>query len=942
MGFHKNEFRKPGTLDRKTQNLENVLRKKEQELKAGGNSINITDREYEAEGNWMEEFLLNSPSPVLRVEKEGIILYANKAGRALIEAWESGIGEKAPVEIRKKVRKAALQKKSEYMEFEAGEKTYSATFTPSADGKYTILQASDATFSKQAEKKLSLKLSLVDRHQEALSQVAELALKTPDIRNLLNESLTLIAATLDVEYCKILRLLPDGNFLFETGIGWKIEDIGKVIKRDAASTAGYTVLSKKPIQIEELNRKGYIDGTGLKGYQEIKSGISVLIGSVEKPYGVLAVHSTKKEKFTKEDAYFLNGIASLISLAFERNEVESTLRNKVHFLEALLDTIPAPIFYKDREGVYRGCNELFARMILGSSKEKVTGCFIDELPEVVPADLGNVYKRMDRQLLQRGGSQVYESRVVCSDGITRQFLFNKAVYRSLNGTVEGLVGVMLDITGRKHTEESLLKSEERYRLAAEQTGQLIYEFDLRNGTVEWAGAVTELTGYSYNEMQDFSYYDWLEHIHPEERRKVQQEFKKCWNTGEKFNEQFRFRRKDGSYFCVENKGVYLRDEEGCVCKALGVMKDITEIKISSEKLKESEELYRSFLQNFKGIAFKLDRDFTPLFLEGAVEEITGYIEEDFTSGRIKMSSLIDPADMPQFDISREKMNSSPNSIIEQEYRLRRKDGTVKWIHELVHNICNASGETEFIQGYAYDITQKKKAEETLAKAEEIGMREIHHRIKNNLQIVSSLLSLQADKFKDKDVIEAFRESENRVVSMSIIHEELHKSEDTTSIDFAAYLRKLTSDLLYSYRVGNEKIRLFLDVDHIFLGIDTAIPLGIIINELFSNSLKYAFPKGADGEIRISLCRQPETSGPGGASEKGADKTDSGIYPGFTLIYSDNGGRFPENIDFDNPETLGLQLVNALVEQLDGTIELEIGEETKFTIRFDDKGLPGQG
>ncbi|MHC1753929.1 MAG: histidine kinase dimerization/phosphoacceptor domain -containing protein [Methanosarcina sp.] len=342
------------------------------------------------------------------------------------------------------------------------------------------------------------------------------------------------------------------------------------------------------------------------------------------------------------------------------------------------------------------------------------------------------------------------------------------------------------------------------------------------------------------------------------------------------------------------------------------------------------------------MAFKLDRDFTPLFLEGAVEEITGYIEEDFTSGRIKMSSLIDPADMPQFDISREKMNSSPNSIIEQEYRLRRKDGTVKWIHELVHNICNASGETEFIQGYAYDITQKKKAEETLAKVEEIGMREIHHRIKNNLQIVSSLLSLQADKFKDKDVIEAFRESENRVVSMSIIHEELHKSEDTTSIDFAAYLRKLTSDLLYSYRVGNEKIRLFLDVDHIFLGIDTAIPLGIIINELFSNSLKYAFPKGADGEIRISLCRQPETSGPGGASEKGADKTDSGIYPGFTLIYSDNGGRFPENIDFDNPETLGLQLVNALVEQLDGTIELEIGEETKFTIRFDDKGLPGQG
>ncbi|WP_440947806.1 PAS domain S-box protein [Methanosarcina sp. T3] len=884
----------------------------------------------------MEELLLNSPSPVLRIEKEGVILYTNKAGKLLLETWKSEVGEKVPVEIQKTVRKATFKKKPEFMELDAGEKTYSATFIPSTDGKCVTLHALDATFSKQADKKLNS----IDRHHEALAQIAELAIKTPDLRTLMDNSLALIAATLDVEYCKILKLLPDGNFLFETGIGWKIEDIGRVIKRDTASIAGYTVLSKKPLLIEELNRKDSIEGMGLKGYKKIKAGISVLIGSVERPYGVLAVHSTKKEKFTKEEAYLLNDVAFLISLTIERDRVEGTLRDEIHFLETLLDTIPAPVFYKDKEGVYRGCNELFARMILGSSKEKVTGCSTDELSEEISPELGNAYRRVDRQLLQRGGSQVYESKVMCSDGIVRQFLFNKAVYRNLNGTVEGLVGVMLDITGRKRTEENLVKSEERYRLATEQTGQLIYEFDLQDGHGEWAGAVTELTGYSYNEMQDFTYYDWLDHIHPEERRRVQQEFKKCWNTGEKFDEEFRFRRKDGSYFFVENKGVYLRNEDGCVCKVLGVMKDITEIKLSSEKLKESEELYRSFLQNFKGISFKMNREFTPLFMEGAVEEITGYTEEDFITRRISLSGLIDPEDKQILDISREKMSSSPNSIIEYEYRLRRKDGTVRWVHELIHNTCDASGEAEFIQGYAYDITQKKKAEETLAKVEAIGMREIHHRIKNNLQIVSSLLSLQADKFKDEDVIEAFRESENRVISMSIIHEELHKSEDTISIDFAAYLRKLTSELLYSYRVGNEKVRFFLDVDHVFLGIDTAIPLGIIINELFSNSLKYAFPKGAEGEIRISLSRNPETPEPCSTSCRGQN-TGSGVYSSFTLVYSDNGGRFPENIDFKNPETLGLQLVNALVEQLDGTIELEKGGETKFIIRFDDKVLPGK-
>jgi PAS domain S-box-containing protein len=883
----------------------------------------------------MEEFLLNSPSPVLRIEKEGVITYSNKAGKLLLEAWESSVGRKVPANVQEALRKAALRRKSEYMEIKAGEKTYSASFIPSADGKCTVLQASDITSSRQAERKQSL----IDKHHKILSRIAELSITSQNIQTLLDESFALITATLDVKYCKILRLLTDGNFLIEAGTGWKPEDIGKVIEREAASNAGYTVLSKTPIQTEEINKKGSIERMGLKGYQEITRGMSVLVGSLEKPHGVLAVHSTKNDKFSKEDSYFLEAAASLISSAFEQSEVESTLRDKVLFLGTLLDTIPAPVFYKDKEGIYRGCNELFARMIIGRSKEKVTGYSVDELPEAIPSELGSVFKRTDRQLLQRGGSLVYESKMKCSDGIIRQFLVNKTVYTNLYGDIEGLVGVMLDITGRKRTEENLLKSEERYRLATEQTGQLIYEFDLRSGHGEWAGAVTDLTGYNYNEMQNFDFYDWLGHIHPDERKRVQQEFRKCWNTGEKFNEEFRFRRKDGSYFFVENKGVYLKDEEGCVCKALGVMKDITEIKLSSEKLKESEELYRSFLQNFKGISFKLDRNFIPLFLEGAVEEITGYPEEDFISGKINFSDLIDPEDIPLFDIGKKKMNSSPNIIMEHDYKLRQKDGTVKWVHELIHNICNEEGENEFIQGYAYDITQKKKAEESLAKAEAIGMREIHHRIKNNLQIVSSLLSLQADKFKDKAVVEAFRESENRVVSMAIIHEELHKSEDTTSIDFAAYLRKLTSELLYSYRVGNEKVQLFLDVDRTFLGIDTAIPLGIIINELFSNSLKYAFSRSSEGEIRISLCKHPETSGPASEYNSAIGATEPDKHSGFTLVYSDSGGCFPENIDFGNPDTLGLQLVNALVEQLDGTVELEKGDKTKFTIRFEDKGVP---
>jgi PAS domain S-box len=878
----------------------------------------------------MAEFILNSPDPVLRIGTEGTVLYANKAGESLLEALNSRIGEKVPDKILKPAQRVAAQKKSAQDELKAGEKIYSIVFTPLLASEGTIISAFEITSLKQTRDKLFLR----KKKYNVLSQISELSFKTLDFQTLLDQTLPLVATAVGAEYCSVLKLLPDGDFIFDAGVGWKLENIGKIIKKDSASRAGYTVLSSLPISQEKLDSNNSIRTMDLEENQNIISGISVLIGTVEKPYGVLTAHSTKKETFSEEEICFLSATAIIFSFAIQRKKVEAALQDKVYFLETLLDTIPAPVFYKDREGIYQGCNELFARMIIGSSKERIAGHSTYDLFKTTSPELEDTFEAMDKQLFQKGGSHTYETKVVCSDGLKRDFIFNKAIYKSFCGTVEGLIGVMLDITGRKKTEEKLQKSEERYRIIAEQTGQLIYDIDLKNGLVEWAGAVNELTGYSNKEIENLDFYDWLEHIHPDDYRRVQQTLKNCWNTGEKFNEEFRFKRKDGSYIFVKNKGVYLRDDEDFICRALGVMEDVTEIKQSSEKLRESEELYRSFLQNFKGISFKLDPDFTPLLMQGAVEEITGYIEDDFTSGRIKLSDLIDPEDMKMLEKSMEKMNSSPNSIMEYDYRLKRKDGSIRWIHELIHNVCNASGETMFIQGYAYDITQRKKAEENLEKAEKIGMREIHHRIKNNLQIVSSLLSLQANKFKDKEVIEAFRESENRVVSMSIIHEELYKSEDAASIDFTAYLRKLTADILHSYRTGNEKVKLILEVeDNTLLGVDTAIPLGIIINELFSNSLKYAFPKGVEEKIRITLFRNgAECQKTGEATEKKFPELSSS----FTLIYSDNGGCFPEEVDFKNSKTLGLQLVNALVEQINGTIELERGNETKYTIRFEEK------
>jgi len=554
-----------------------------------------------------------------------------------------------------------------------------------------------------------------------------------------------------------------------------------------------------------------------------------------------------------------------------------------------------------------------------------------------PEDLPRV-RDAHEYCMQHGGEFHQNYRFRRKNG-TYFYVEDEGVYlKDENGCVYMTAGVIKDITEKRSAREKLQESEERFRIAAEQTGQIVFEHDHGDRNIKWAGAIQDVTGYTVEEFIKFDYSAWADHIHPEDRERALNELRACHGNENKFRIEYRFRKKDGNYIHVEDSGVYLRNEDGSIIKSLGVMKDITGIKLASEKLKESEARYVSFMKNFRGIAFQMGLDFAPILVDGNVEEITGYRKEDLISGIIDWYQLVYPDDREKLFENRKKLVEDPLLFIEHDYRIVHKNGSIRWVHEIFQNISDSMGKKRILQGAVYDISRQKEAEESLAKVEELRKKEIHHRIKNNLQVISSLLELQAEKFKDMDVLEAFRESQNRVATMAIIHEELYRSRNNDTLDFSAYLQKLTDELFHSYIVRKGDVDMQLDIEEIFLGMDTAVPLGIIINELVSNSLKHAFPAGRRGNICIKLSRTEGNAGNKSISNitnniGSKSSVEKNIQ--YTLVVSDNGLGFPENIDFRSTDSLGLQLVNILVEQLEGTIELENGSGTTFKIWFKD-------
>jgi two-component sensor histidine kinase len=217
---------------------------------------------------------------------------------------------------------------------------------------------------------------------------------------------------------------------------------------------------------------------------------------------------------------------------------------------------------------------------------------------------------------------------------------------------------------------------------------------------------------------------------------------------------------------------------------------------------------------------------------------------------------------------------------------------------------------------SYELGERRRAEEKISHAlreKEVLLKEFHHGVKNNLQVISSLLYRQTNKIQDAKALDIFRDSQNRVRSMALIHEKLYQAQDLAHVDLDAYIHSLIGHLFRSYGAYAAAIRLQVNANNIHLGIDSAMPCGLIINELVSNALKHAFPNKQGGEIQIECYVNQENQ--------------------FTLSIFDNGIGLPTGINFQSEGSVGLQLVNTLVHQLNGTLDIQHARGTTFIIRF---------
>ena len=585
----------------------------------------------------------------------------------------------------------------------------------------------------------------------------------------------------------------------------------------------------------------------------------------------------------------------------QRKQTEEALRTSENRFRQLVSTAGTVIIVLSPSHRIQEWNDE-AERVHGWSREMVLG--EDYFRLFLPPKERNRVDEMLSKVLAEKSQLVFENIVLTNDGSERCLLWNVNCLLNASGEAKGVIACGQDITERKKMEAALRVSEKRFRSIFNRVAVGIFQVAVSGKFLLVNDTFVTLLQYTCEELQQKTFQDI---IHPEDISECLTELSSLL-AGEipTLDQEIRYIRKDGS-------AIWVHLTMSLVCELMlapkyfiGVVNDISDRKEAEEALRHSEAQFRiTFNQAAVGIV-QIGLDGRFLKINQKFCEIVGYTTEELQT--TTFTEITHSLDREQIQENVRQLLGGEVEIFSMEKRYINKDGSPIWVHITVSMVKLVSGEPDYLIAVIEDISDRKQAEVNLInslKEKEVLLKEIHHRVKNNLYVISGLLNIQSSYVEDEQLIGFFQDSKNRIQTMAMIHEQLYQSQDLAEINFAEYIHTLVDNLFSSYNPDPDKIIAMIQVEPLSLDLEIAIPCGLLVNELVTNSFKHAFPEGNTGELRLELHK---------------DKQEQ-----VHLTVADNGIGMPPDLDWEEATSLGLRLVHILTDQLDATLEIESSE-----------------
>ncbi|MBP7552873.1 MAG: PAS domain S-box protein [Spirochaetes bacterium] len=618
---------------------------------------------------------------------------------------------------------------------------------------------------------------------------------------------------------------------------------------------------------------------------------------------------------------FVYIILNIIIIKKKNNEIKK-INNVLQINETIFrdtfDNISIGIVHADLDGIYVKVNNKFAE-IVGYSKNEILDKsyrnFVysedieknsSELKALLNGSVDSISSEL--RFIKKNGELVW-----CAVNVSTAY---NAAYNS-----KYFILAVEDISKKKKTETTLYDYRQKFSLLMENTNIGFVEYDLDFNVKLWNPACERIFGYSEEEIINSK----ADKIIPEYARgdmlKLFDDIISKRNGRHSVNENI---TKNGEVINCEWFNTPLIDKNSVVTGVISIVIDVTDIRQMNETLKQNENKLK-YATELAGLGvWEWDMVTDKKTFSKELLNIYGIEEKDVTEST-NYFNFIHPED---FDIISDKFKKKlgkrikPGDIIDKniyffqepsDFRIVRPDGDIRYVKGDAFIQLNEEGFPYKMLGVLLDITDQKLKEEEVRTSlleKEALIKEIHHRVKNNMQIISSLLELKKSKVTSEESISVINDSKNRIKSMALIHEKLYSSKNLANINLSEYIADLSNLLLYHYDL-NKKVKINLDLKNIQFDINAMVPIGLLLNELLTNSLKYAFNKSKNGNIFIKL------------------ESDDMIK--FELTYSDDGPGLPKDFDIDDIKTLGFQLIKSLIYQLEG--EYVIDSKKGFSIKI---------